>query len=106
MDAMRLSQTLGNMSRSAISKTRTVADGLGRAAMRRPSMSQTCSIGFESTLAITYAVLFQLQACSPPDELYASGIIILENKNLNGYSVRGYISSAYLRPVKVPFRMI
>ncbi|GFV44223.1 hypothetical protein TNCV_4543551 [Trichonephila clavipes] len=43
--------------------------------MRRPSMSQTCSIGFrsESTLAIPYAVLFQLQACSPPDELYAVG---------------------------------
>ncbi|GFX36136.1 hypothetical protein TNCV_4216581 [Trichonephila clavipes] len=29
--------------------------------------------GQESTLAITYAVLFQLQACSPPDELYAVG---------------------------------
>ncbi|GFU67960.1 hypothetical protein TNCV_2739361 [Trichonephila clavipes] len=27
--------------------------------------------GRESTLAIPYAVLFQLQACSPPDELYA-----------------------------------
>ncbi|GFW47544.1 synaptotagmin-1 [Trichonephila clavipes] len=79
MDAMRLSIRLWGIlfhsSRSAISKSRTVAGGLGLAAMRRPSMSQTCSIGFrsESTLAIPYAVLFQLQACSPPDELYVVG---------------------------------
>ncbi|GFW61700.1 hypothetical protein TNCV_3706351 [Trichonephila clavipes] len=52
MDAMRLSIRLYGIlfhsSRSAISKSRTVADGLGRAAMRCPSMSQTCSIGFRS----------------------------------------------------------
>ncbi|GFY36089.1 hypothetical protein TNCV_4844611 [Trichonephila clavipes] len=52
MDAMRLSIRLWGIlfhsSRSAISKSRTVAGGLGRAAMRRPSMSQTCSIGFRS----------------------------------------------------------
>ncbi|GFU29947.1 hypothetical protein TNCV_1687181 [Trichonephila clavipes] len=29
--------------------------------------------GQESPLAIPYAVLLQLQACSPPDELYAVG---------------------------------
>ncbi|GFX80786.1 hypothetical protein TNCV_4694971 [Trichonephila clavipes] len=29
--------------------------------------------GQESTLAIPYAVLFQLQACSPPEELYERG---------------------------------
>ncbi|GFU22906.1 hypothetical protein TNCV_4270711 [Trichonephila clavipes] len=52
MDAMRLSirfwGILFHSSRSAISKSRTVAGGLGRAAMRRPSISQTCSIGFRS----------------------------------------------------------
>ncbi|GFX41772.1 hypothetical protein TNCV_388851 [Trichonephila clavipes] len=52
MDAMRLSIRLWGIlfhsSRSAISKSRTVAGGLGRAAMRRPSMSQECSIGFRS----------------------------------------------------------
>ncbi|GFT29328.1 helicase domino [Trichonephila clavipes] len=52
MDAMRLSIRLWGIlfhsSRSAISKSRTVASGLGRAAMRRPSMSQTCLIGFRS----------------------------------------------------------
>ncbi|GFU42912.1 b-cell receptor CD22 [Trichonephila clavipes] len=52
MDAMRLSIRLWGIlfhsSRSAISKSRTVAGGLGRAAMHRPSMSQTCSIGFRS----------------------------------------------------------
>ncbi|GFW09592.1 sushi, von Willebrand factor type A, EGF and pentraxin domain-containing protein 1 [Trichonephila clavipes] len=52
MDAMRLSIRLWGIlfhsSRSAISKSRTVAGGLGHAAMRRPSMSQTCSIGFRS----------------------------------------------------------
>ncbi|GFV82473.1 uncharacterized protein TNCV_3982651 [Trichonephila clavipes] len=52
MDAMRLSIRLWGIlfhsSRSAISKSRTVAGGLGRAAMRRPRMSQTCSIGFRS----------------------------------------------------------
>ncbi|GFT09411.1 hypothetical protein TNCV_5062731 [Trichonephila clavipes] len=50
MDAMWLSIRLWGIlfhsSRSAISKSRTVAGGLGRAAMRRPSVSQTCSIGF------------------------------------------------------------
>ncbi|GFW88007.1 hypothetical protein TNCV_216791 [Trichonephila clavipes] len=103
MDAMRLSIRLWGIlfhsSRSAISKSRTVTDGLGRAAMRRPSMSQTGSIGFrsESTLAIPYAVLLQLQACSLPDELYAVGIIILENKGIsNGYIVRDDIRSKYL----------
>ncbi|GFS79534.1 hypothetical protein TNCV_2370461 [Trichonephila clavipes] len=72
---IRLWGILFHSSRSAISKSRTVAGGLGRAAMRRASMSQTCSVRFgrESTLAIPYAVLFQLQACSPPDELYAVG---------------------------------
>ncbi|GFV08121.1 hypothetical protein TNCV_1047501 [Trichonephila clavipes] len=68
--------------------------------MRRPSISQTCSIGFrsgESTLAITYAVLFQLQACSPPDELYAVGHYHPgKQRNLNGYSVRDDIRSKYL----------
>ncbi|GFV49640.1 uncharacterized protein TNCV_1959481, partial [Trichonephila clavipes] len=79
MDAMRLSIRLWGIlfhsSRSAISKSRTVAGGLGRAAMRRPSMPKHARLdsGQESTLAITYAVLFQLQACSPPDELYAVG---------------------------------
>ncbi|GFT11011.1 hypothetical protein TNCV_1945421 [Trichonephila clavipes] len=68
--------------------------------------------GQESTLEIPYAVLFQLQACSPPDELYAVGHYHPENKGIsNGSSVRDdmrskSISSAYLRPVKVPFRMI
>ncbi|GFT20617.1 hypothetical protein TNCV_2184331 [Trichonephila clavipes] len=79
MDAMRLSIRLWGIlfhsSRSAISKFRTVEGGLGRAAMRRPSMSKHARLdsGQESTLAIPYAVLFQLQACSPPDELYAVG---------------------------------
>ncbi|GFX66653.1 hypothetical protein TNCV_1428191 [Trichonephila clavipes] len=79
MDVMRLSIRLWGIlfhsSRSAISKSRTVAGGLGHAAMRRPSMSQTARLDSdqESTLAIPYAVLFQLQACSPPDELYAVG---------------------------------
>ncbi|GFV10309.1 hypothetical protein TNCV_4571901, partial [Trichonephila clavipes] len=52
MDAMRLSIRLWGIlfhsSRSAISKSRTVAGGLGHAAMRRLSMSQTFSIGFRS----------------------------------------------------------
>ncbi|GFS66734.1 hypothetical protein TNCV_229761 [Trichonephila clavipes] len=52
MVAMRLSIRLWGIlfqsSRSAISKPRTVAGGLGHAAMRRPSMSQTCSIGLMS----------------------------------------------------------
>ncbi|GFU11272.1 hypothetical protein TNCV_3084011 [Trichonephila clavipes] len=67
--------------------------------MRRPSMSQTCSIdsGQESTLAIPYAVLFQLQACSPPDELYAVGHYHPENKGIsNGSCVRDDMRSKYL----------
>ncbi|GFX40058.1 hypothetical protein TNCV_2100611 [Trichonephila clavipes] len=52
MDAMRLSirlwRILFHSSRSAISKSRTVAGSFGHTAMRRPSMSQTCSIGFRS----------------------------------------------------------
>ncbi|GFU17900.1 hypothetical protein TNCV_4029211 [Trichonephila clavipes] len=44
----RLWGILFHSSRSAISKSRTVAGGLGRAAMRHPNMSQTCSIGFRS----------------------------------------------------------
>ncbi|GFV73081.1 hypothetical protein TNCV_299181 [Trichonephila clavipes] len=103
MDAMKLSIRLWGIlfhsSRSAISKSRTVAGGLGHAAMRRQSMSQTCSIGFrsESTLEIPYAVLFQLQACSPPDELYAVGHYHPENKGIsNGSSVRDDMRSKYL----------
>ncbi|GFV55232.1 hypothetical protein TNCV_2464071 [Trichonephila clavipes] len=80
MDAMRLSIRLwGNtvpLLKSAISKSRTVAGGLGRAAIRHrracPKHARLDS-GQESMLAIPYAVLFQLQACSPPDELYAVG---------------------------------
>ncbi|GFV80221.1 hypothetical protein TNCV_1477831 [Trichonephila clavipes] len=68
-----------------------------------------CS-GQESTLAIPYAVLFQLQACSPPDELYAVGHYHPgKQRNLNGSSVRDDLRTKYLvyfRPVKVPFRMI
>ncbi|GFT23553.1 hypothetical protein TNCV_3510571 [Trichonephila clavipes] len=52
MDAIRLSIRLCGImfhsSRSAISKSRTVAGSLGHTTMRRPSMSQTCSIGFRS----------------------------------------------------------
>ena len=48
MDAMMLSMLLWGASRSAISKSGTVKGGLGLAAMRHPSMSQTCSIGFRS----------------------------------------------------------
>ncbi|GFT78177.1 hypothetical protein TNCV_1749421 [Trichonephila clavipes] len=85
-------------------KSRTVAGGLGRAAMRRPSMSQTCSIGFRSGehAGHSYAVLFQLQACSPPDELYAVGHYHPgKQRNLNGYSARDDIRSKYL--VCIPF---
>ncbi|GFX70488.1 hypothetical protein TNCV_4474221 [Trichonephila clavipes] len=67
--------------------------------MRRPSMSQTCTIdsGQESTLAIPCAVLFQLQACSPTDELYAVGHYLLENKGISkGSSVRDDMRSKYL----------
>ncbi|GFV51138.1 hypothetical protein TNCV_4744151 [Trichonephila clavipes] len=60
MDAMRLSIRLWGIlfhsSRSAISKSRTVAGGLGRAAMRRLSMSQTCSIGFRSGEHAGYSI--------------------------------------------------
>ncbi|GFT82518.1 hypothetical protein TNCV_1633271 [Trichonephila clavipes] len=76
MDAMRLSIRLWGIlfhsSRSAISSL-----GQQQAAL----VTQQCVVracpkharldsGQESTLDIPYAVLFQLQACSPPDELY------------------------------------
>ncbi|GFV69851.1 hypothetical protein TNCV_3279581 [Trichonephila clavipes] len=79
MDAMRLSIRLWGIqfhsSRSANSKSRTVAGGLGRAAMRRRASPKHArlDLGQESTLAIPSAVLFLLQACSPPEELYAVG---------------------------------
>ncbi|GFT38665.1 hypothetical protein TNCV_2931311 [Trichonephila clavipes] len=80
MDAMRLSIILWGIlfhsSRSAISQ---VSDS-----SRRPWSRSKCVVQAypkharliqvrESTLAIPYAVLFQLQACSPADELYAVG---------------------------------
>ncbi|GFT79851.1 hypothetical protein TNCV_4597731 [Trichonephila clavipes] len=46
-----IDQTFGNtvpLLKKCNLKSRTVAGGLGRAAMRRRSMSQTCSIGFRS----------------------------------------------------------
>ncbi|GFX05756.1 hypothetical protein TNCV_1491711, partial [Trichonephila clavipes] len=53
--------------------------------------------GQESTLAIPYAVLFQLQACSPPDELYAVGHYHPgKQRNSNGSSVRDDMRSKYL----------
>ncbi|GFW24593.1 uncharacterized protein TNCV_2404581 [Trichonephila clavipes] len=67
MDAMRLSIRLWGIlfhsSRSAISKSQTVAGGLGRAAMRRPSISQTCSIdsGLVATVAEWYR--YRIVAC-------------------------------------------
>ncbi|GFW78099.1 hypothetical protein TNCV_135691 [Trichonephila clavipes] len=100
MDAMKLSIRLWEYCSTphAISKSRTVAGGLGRAAMRRRSMSQTCSIdsGQESTLEIPYAVLFQLQACSPPDELYAVGHYHPGKQRNNGSGVRDDMRSKYL----------
>ncbi|GFU60517.1 hypothetical protein TNCV_2197561 [Trichonephila clavipes] len=80
--------------------------------MRRPACPKHARLdsGQESTLAIPYAVLFQLQGCSPPDELYAVGHYHPgKQRNLNGSGVRDdmveSISSAYLRPVKLPFRI-
>ncbi|GFW44754.1 hypothetical protein TNCV_4482991 [Trichonephila clavipes] len=68
MDAMRLSIRLWGIlfhsSRSAISKSRTVAGGLGHAAMRRPSMSQTCSIGFRSGKHAGHSILCIVSASS------------------------------------------
>jgi len=67
MDAMSLSialwRRLFHSSRSAISKSRTVTGGL----------HAQLDLGPESTLAIPYAVSFQLQECSPTDKLYAIG---------------------------------
>ncbi|GFV72014.1 hypothetical protein TNCV_2459471 [Trichonephila clavipes] len=68
MDAMRLSIRLWvilfHSSRNAISKSRTVAGGLGHAAMRRPSMSQTCSIGFRSGEHAGYSIRCIVSASS------------------------------------------
>ncbi|GFU48459.1 hypothetical protein TNCV_221571 [Trichonephila clavipes] len=52
----------------------------------------------QSTLAIPYAVLFRLQACSPPDELYAVGHYHPgKQRNLsNGSSVKDDMRSKYL----------
>ncbi|GFV51871.1 hypothetical protein TNCV_1322251 [Trichonephila clavipes] len=71
-----IDQTLGNtaplLKKCLSPSLLTVAGGLGRAAFRRPSMSQTCSIfQVREHAGHSYAVLFQLQACSPPNELYA-----------------------------------
>ncbi|GFU07721.1 hypothetical protein TNCV_4164171 [Trichonephila clavipes] len=102
-------QTLGNTlfhsSRSAIS---SLPDN-----SRRP-WSQQCVVracpkharlGFrsESTLAIPCAVLFQLQACSPPDELYAVGHYLLgKQRNLQWLQRAGLTwSKKYL--VGMPF---
>ncbi|GFV15941.1 hypothetical protein TNCV_801451 [Trichonephila clavipes] len=79
MDAMRLSIRLWGIYCSTPQevqspKSRTVAGGLGRAAMPSSSMPQTCSIDSgQRTLAIPYAVFVSASACSPPDELYAVG---------------------------------
>ncbi|GFW69920.1 transposon Tf2-9 polyprotein [Trichonephila clavipes] len=68
-----IDQTLGNtvpLLKKCNPKSRTVAGGLGRAAIVRacPKHARLGS-GQDRTLVIPYAVLFQLQACSPPDEL-------------------------------------
>ncbi|GFW67369.1 hypothetical protein TNCV_2596021 [Trichonephila clavipes] len=103
MDAMKLSIRLWGIlfhSRSAISKSRTVAGGLGRAAMRRQSMSQTCSIGFRSGRArwkFHTLYCFSFKHVLHQTSSMRSGIIILENKGIsNGSSVRDDMRSKYL----------
>ncbi|GFX49640.1 hypothetical protein TNCV_4902821 [Trichonephila clavipes] len=68
MDALRLSIRLWGImfhsSRSAISKSRTVAHSLGRVTIRRPSMSQTCSIGFRSGEHADYSIRCIVSASS------------------------------------------
>ncbi|GFS70946.1 hypothetical protein TNCV_2720041 [Trichonephila clavipes] len=101
MDAMRLSIRLWGIlfhsSRSAISKSRTVAGGLDRAAMRRPSMSQTCSIGFRSGEPFHTLYCFSFKHVYHQTSSMRSGIIILENKGIsNGSSVRDDMRSKYL----------
>ncbi|GFU99949.1 hypothetical protein TNCV_3611791 [Trichonephila clavipes] len=104
MDAMRvIDQTLGNtvpLPQKRNLKSRTVAGSLGRAAMRRPSMSQTCSIGIQVRRArwpFPTLYYFSFKHVLHQTSSMRSGIIILENKGIsNGYSVRDDIRSKYL----------
>ncbi|GFT55583.1 hypothetical protein TNCV_995811 [Trichonephila clavipes] len=80
MDAMRLSiQTFGNTVPLFKKCNLQVSDSSEVALVTQQCVVRVCpkharlDSGQESTLAIPYAVLFQLQACSPPDELYAVG---------------------------------
>ncbi|GFV28395.1 hypothetical protein TNCV_4715601 [Trichonephila clavipes] len=96
MDEMRLSIRLWGIlfhsSSSAISSLEKVAGGFGRAAMRHPSMSQTCSIdsGSEEHAGPFHTLYcFSLNHVLHQTSSMRSGIIILENKGIfNGSSVR------------------
>ncbi|GFU98086.1 hypothetical protein TNCV_4792391 [Trichonephila clavipes] len=120
MDAMRLSIRLRGIlfhsSRSAISKSRTVAGGLGRAAASSsehvPNMLDWIQVR-RARWPFHTLYCFSFKHVLHRTSSMRSGIIILENKGIsNGYSVsRDDIRSEVSRlhtfgPSRVPFRMI